>query len=1465
MGTELTAALEKLAQMMTANAAGTPANGAAGGALVASQGDQVLKLELMPNDVKLNGVSNYLSWSRRALLILKTKGLMEYVLGTVGEPADKESSEWKKWSITDSLILAWMLNSLSPPIAASVEALPCSSAVWTLLSKRYSGKGNLMLMSQIEDKIHAVRQSDKSVMVYVNELQHFWAELDQCDPLELPHVESMEIARTWVERRRVMQFLKGLNQDFENRRAALLHQSTLVSLDEAIAAMSQEEVRLQSRGGAGNESAYRVADHHGSRECFNCGSPRHISRFCTEPPRRGRGRGYYGGNNNRGGRNGRGGYWNAAPWNAPRANVAAPAEVKQPTGGQEAATSYANFVDTNEGTNEHASIAVHKQKSEWVLDSGASQHVAGDFTEFTTYTPHTNSKTIYTADGTAQPITGVGTVTCTQSIKLSSVLHVPAFPVNLVSLSALVDQIDCRLIVDRFVFLIQERLTGRSLGTGVRRKGLWYMDRSLTEQEGMHMLAAVAENKETGAIIHHCRMGHVSFDKMYQVFPDVMRGVDKSKLHCDACEFAKHTRNSYVSKGIRSISPFMLIHSDVWTCPMLSVSGMKYFVTFIDCHSRMTWVYLMKHKDEVFQCFKTFYALVQTQFNVKIQSLRSDNGTEYVNKAIGAFMSKKGILHQTSCPDTPPQNGVAERKNRHLLEVARALMFTMNVPKFLWSEAIMMATFLINRTPSRVTGMKSPCELIFAENKFPVPPKVFGCTCFVRDHRPSVNKLDPRAVKCIFIGYSSGQKGYKCWSPSERRTFVSMDVTFRESEPFYGEKTDLSGMFDSLDQFYEDEVGQEGENSVPAPAYTGGVPPADTGGVQVSAPAHIGSVPGSIPRWTTEQEEQLKVYSRKRGNGVANQGEQLDQSPTEQQGSADVTSISSDEDQAEGRIDEEISLRRTTRANAGIPPERYGLNVNDIGNYVSYEALSPAYKAFVASLQSVSVPTDWKKAKEDSKWRMAMEEELEALCKNKTWVLTPLPAGKKAVSCKWVYTVKQNAEGKTERYKARLVARGYSQTYGIDYDETFAPVAKMNTVRILISCAANFEWSLHQLDVKNAFLHGDLQEEVYMEIPPGFSTSQTTGKVCRLKKALYGLKQSPRAWFDKFRRAVCSMGYGQCNGDHTLFYRHNKGKITILTVYVDDIIITGDDKEEIARLKECLGKAFEVKDLGRLKYFLGIEVARSAKGIVLSQRKYTLDLLSDVGMLGCRAAATPIDQNHKVTAQSGQLVEKERYQRLVGRLLYLCHTRPDIAFAVSVVSRYMHEPRSDHLEAVYRILRYLKGTPGKGLLFESNKHLVIDGYCDADWASCLDDRRSTSGFCVFVGGNLVSWRSKKQAVVSRSTAESEYRAMAQGLSEMLWTRNLLEELKILKTSCVNVWCDNKSAINIANNPVQHDRTKHVEIDRFFIKEKLDTGIIKIDHVSSGQQIADCLTKGLGPKECNLACDKMGMIDIYHPS
>jgi peptidoglycan hydrolase CwlO-like protein len=417
----------------------------------------------------------------------------------------------------------------------------------------------------------------------------------------------------------------------------------------------------------------------------------------------------------------------------------------------------------------HAFVPPQVTQLNWILDSGASKHVTGTSSEFTSYMsyPPTRKEMMRTADGTLQPIKGVGTVQCTQSIKLSSVLYVPTFHVNLISLSALVDQLDCRIILDRDNCLIQERQTGKKLGTATRRSRLWYMDHEGTNDTICTILATRMEEKEVAVMLLHYRLGHISFDKICKAFPDAMCGVDKSKLLCRACELAKRTRTSYISRGIRSISPFVLVHSDVWTCPVTSINGMKCFVTFIDCFSWMTWVYVMKHKDEASKYFQNFCAMVENQLNTQVKVLRTDNGTEYVNKEFNAFLSRNGILHQTCCPDTPPQNGVAEMKNHHILEVAFSLMVTMNVPKFLWSEAVLTATCLINRTPSKLLAMKTPWEIFFGENKFVVSPKIFGCTCFVRDHRPQVGKLDPRGVKCIFVGYTAGQKGYKCWSPSE--------------------------------------------------------------------------------------------------------------------------------------------------------------------------------------------------------------------------------------------------------------------------------------------------------------------------------------------------------------------------------------------------------------------------------------------------------------------------------------------------------------------------------------------------------------------------------------------------------------------------------------------------------------------------------------------------------------------------
>lgn len=343
-------------------------------------------------------------------------------------------------------------------------------------------------------------------------------------------------------------------------------------------------------------------------------------------------------------------------------------------------------------------------------------------------------------------------------------------------------------------------------------------------------------------------------------------------------------------------------------------------------------------------------------------------------------------------------------------------------------------------------------------------------------------------------------------------------------------------------------------------------------------------------------------------------------------------------------------------------------------------------------------------------------------------------------------------------------------------------------------------------------------------------------------------------------------GFQQSNSDHTLFLKHRLGEVTALIIYVDDMIITGDDMEEISRLQEQLATEFEMKNLRGLKYFLGIEIARSKQGIFLSQRRYVLDLLCEVGLLDCKPVDTPMVQNHNIGKCTAQVpTDKERYQRLVGKLIYLSHTRPDIAYAVSIVSQFMHCPSEDHMDAVTRILRYLKASPGKGLMFSKNNHLNIDGYTDADWAGDTHDRKSTSGYFTFVGGNLVSWRSKKQKVVALSSAEAEFRGMSKGLCELLWLRRLLTEIGFPPNVEMNLFCDNKAAIDIAHNPVQHDRTKHVEVDRHFIKQNLEDKVIRFPFVRSEDQLADILTKAVSSKIFYSSLNKLGISDIYAPT
>ncbi|KAH9672540.1 protein kinase domain-containing protein [Citrus sinensis] len=507
------------------------------------------------------------------------------------------------------------------------------------------------------------------------------------------------------------------------------------------------------------------------------------------------------------------------------------------------------------------------------------------------------------------------------------------------------------------------------------------------------------------------------------------------------------------------------------------------------------------------------------------------------------------------------------------------------------------------------------------------------------------------------------------------------------------------------------------------------------------------------------------------------------------------------------------------------PGKKYPLH-----NFISYHRFSPAHKSFLSAITSTTEPSIFHEAVKLPEWRKAMEDEITALEKNNTWTLTHLPDGKKAIGSRWVYKIKYQSDGTIERYKARLVAKGYTQTEGIDYHATFSPVAKLVTVRALLSLAAVKGWILEQLDVSNAFLQGDLEEEVYMQVPQGFS-KQGEHLVCKLNKSIYGLKQASRNWFSKFSATIQQADFRQSKADYSLFVKTNAKFSTFVLVYVDDIIVAGNDAAEVSRIKDFLAQKLYIKALGKLKYFLGIEVARSSRGIFLSQRKYALDILKDAGLLAGRVSHFPMEQQLRLSSTDGDLLSNpSSYRRLVGRLIYLTVTRPDIVFAVHVLSRFMHEPRTTHMDAAIRVLRYLKGSPGKGILLSSTSDLHIRGYCDADWGSCPTTRRSVTGYCTFLGDSPISWKTKKQNVVSRSTVEAEYRSLADLSCELQWLKALFADLGHLQHDPMTVYCDNQSALYIAENPVYHERTKHIELDCHFVRERVQSKLLLPLHI-----------------------------------
>ncbi|RVW88563.1 Retrovirus-related Pol polyprotein from transposon RE1 [Vitis vinifera] len=781
------------------------------------------------------------------------------------------------------------------------------------------------------------------------------------------------------------------------------------------------------------------------------------------------------------------------------------------------------------------------------------------------------------------------------------------------------------------------------------------------------------------------------------------------------------------------------------------------------------------------------------------------------------YLSLHGISHFTTPPHTPEHNGYSERRHRHIVETGLTLLSHASLPNTFWPHAFATAVYLINRLPTTTLNLFSPFELIFHKSPNYFRLKVFGCLCYPWLRPYTTHKLTPRSKPCVFLGYSLSQSAYLCLDPSTSKLYVSHHVQFVESVfPYTSLHTTLPRPNSTTISTWIPPIlsvstppSSQQEAITPSAASSQGLPLFETTSPPAAPfPHQASSAPQPSPQPSlTTTEPPIPVPP-----------------PTQH--------------------------RMTTRAKNNITKPIQKLNLH---------THKPTFQT--------TTPTSISQALKDQNWRQAMSEEYDALVRNGTWELVPPEDITNLVGCKWIFRIKRNSDGSIDRYKARLVAKGFHQRPGVDYHETFSPVVKPTTVRLVLSIAVSNGWSLRQLDVNNAFLQGRLSENVFMAQPPGFVDSDHPSYVCKLHKAIYGLKQAPRAWYHELRQFLLTSGFKNSHSDTSLFVLRSSNHVVYLLVYVDDIILTGSSDTLVSQFVDYLAQRFSLKDLGPLSYFLGVEVVPHRLGILLSQRRYIQDLLIRTNMADAKPVLTPLPTSSTaISLTSGTpLSDPTPYRAAVGSLQYLSLTRPDISFAVNRMAQFMHQPTSEHWVLVKRILRYLCGTLDKGLLLYRDSSIPLHGFSDslhafsdADWAGNKDDYSSTSAYLVYLGQNLVSWRSKKQQTVARSSTEAEYRSVAATAAELCWVGSLLSDLGINFTTSPVVYCDNVGATQLSSNPIFHSRMKHVAIDYHFIRDQVQSGLLRVAHVSSADQLADLLTKPLPTSQFLLLRDKIGL-------
>lgn len=1084
------------------------------------------------------------------------------------------------------------------------------------------------------------------------------------------------------------------------------------------------------------------------------------------------------------------------------------------------------------------------QSKMWYLDCGASNHMTGDREKFQTLDKNIRGMVKF-GDESKVKIEGKGTIVfqCKNGKErsLKDVYYIPDLCSNIISLGQLSEGGDEIKIKEPFLWVHDK---GGKLLMKVKKSPNRLYKIELKDVSSKCCMVELSDP----TWLWHTRLGHVNFGSLkIMTEKGLIQGPPKTMIPSKPCEgylVGKQSRIPFpASTSYKAERKLELVHGDL--CGPISPptpAGNRYFMLLVDDYSRVMWVHLMKTKDEAFNIFRNFRSKVEIETGEKLKILRTDRGGEFLSNQFTKYCSETGLERHFTSPYSPQQNGVVERRNRTVLEMVRSCLKTMRVPDVLWGEAVSHAVYVLNRLSTKALKNATPYELWIGRKPQVSHLRVFGCIAHMKVMKGHLDKLEDRSKKVVYLGNEKGSKAHRLLDPETGKMYISRDVIFEENRRWEWENTSkiktVPGMAFTVEGFNFDQefLGDDDEWGPDNPQQQDG--PSSTNA-----------------SWAP-------------GNPQSN-NDNLSPQPSISSGSPH-TPVTPDSLITPNFPNTPIPHQTPSPVNFGSPstassstgggaPKRYRL-ITDLLENTEEIKLPPEELLMVSNDEE---PTRYTDASRKKEWVQAMNAEIASIEKNNTWHLVELPRNRRPIGLKWVFKVKRDPEGKILKHKARIVAKGYVQKHGVDYDEVFAPVARIETVRVILALAGTNGWKVHHLDVKSAFLNGKLEEEVYVTQPEGFEKKGQEHKVFKLSKALYGLKQAPRAWNACLDAYLKNLGFKRCPQEYSVYTREKNGNTLIIGVYVDDLLVTGSASDDVEDFKKEMNAKFDMSDLGLLSYYLGIEVSQFNNHISLSQKAYARNLLVKTRMIDCNPTKSPMEHKLRLTKEGdGDLVNPTEYRSIVGGLRYLTHTRPDLSYAVGVVSRFMERPTKIHLQAVKGILRYIKGTMDYGLVYsKGEKQITIEGYSDSDHAKDVIDRRSTGGMAFYVNGNLVSWSSQKQRCVALSSCEAEFMAATTTACQGIWLRKLLTEITGQHIPPVTMYVDNKSALELMKNPVFHGRSKHIDIRFHFIRECVENGEIVVNHIDGKVQKADMLTKALARVKHEEMCRMIGIKGI----